>query len=418
MAMMLEKYTIGIGDRFGCQGKAQLNALVKAKEQGLHVVPAWNKSYREHSITHSQPEDVRMEADEAVRALGWKESYYVDADHVGLKNVDLFLDSSDFFTLDVADSIGRPPDESLLEHFVEKYSTYAGSLVIPGMVASLDIKEEQIRSMASKYLLAVQEAGRIYRHIENKKGTGAFITEISIDETDEPQTPIEILFILAAVAEENIPIQTIAPKFTGRFNKGVDYEGDRDQFEREFREDLAILAFAAKEFSLPHNLKLSVHSGSDKFSLYGPINRALSKFDAGIHIKTAGTTWLEELIGLALGGDGLLICREIYRKAIQKWDELCAPYLSVIDIDASKLPSCEEVNEWTGEQFANALRHNPSCETFNPDLRQLMHVAYKIAAEMGPAFTKALKNSADIVGEQVTENIYERHLKPLFLTQE
>ena len=91
-----------------------------------------------------------------------------------------------------------------------------------------------------------------------------------MDETDSPQTPAELLVILAAMADERMPIQTIAPKFTGRFNKGVDYVGDVEQFEKEFEEDLAVIAFAVKRYGLPANLKLSVHSGSGQvFDLYG-----------------------------------------------------------------------------------------------------------------------------------------------------
>src|SRR5207244_651086 len=104
-----------------------------------------------------------------------------------------------------------------------------------------------------------------------EKNGGNFITEISIDETDEPQTPPELLVILAVIADEGIPIQTIAPKFTGRFNKGVDYVGNVAQFTKEFSQDLAVIAFAVKNYSLPASLKLSVHSGSDKFSIYGPM---------------------------------------------------------------------------------------------------------------------------------------------------
>src|SRR6516225_625247 len=147
-----------------------------------------------------------------------------------------------------------------------------------------------------------------------------------MDETDSPQTPPELLVILAALADERIPIQTIAPKFTGRFNKGVDYVGDLAQFEKEFRQDLAVIAFAVRKYGLPANLKLSVHSGSDKFSIYAPIRRAITRFEAGMHLKTAGTTWLEEVIGLAeAGGEGLDLAKTIYGKALEKREALCAP---------------------------------------------------------------------------------------------
>ncbi|UCE50220.1 MAG: hypothetical protein JSW47_08655, partial [Phycisphaerales bacterium] len=212
-----------------------------------------------------------------------------------------------------------------------------------------------------------------------------------------------------------IPAQTIAPKFTGRFNKGIDYVGDLAGFAKEFEQDLAVVAFAVEQFDLPENLKLSIHSGSDKFSIYGPIARALKRFDAGLHLKTAGTTWLEELIGLAMAGaDGLSIAKEVYAKALLRFDELCAPYTSVIDIDTAMLPTAEQVDEWDGQTFARILRHDQSCDDYNLHLRQLLHVGYKIAAEMGSHFTDALRKHEDIIARNVAENIYDRHIRPVF----
>ncbi|MBW7990669.1 MAG: hypothetical protein FVQ84_11730 [Planctomycetes bacterium] len=414
--MILGKYSFGIGDRFNHQGKPQLAALIKTKQQGLDITPVWNKSHREHNIIGTSHADTRKEADDAVAAYGWDEPYLVDADHIGLNNVDEFIASSDFFTLDVADYIGKKAEESDVKSFVQKYEKYTGTLAIDGIDETFDISEEQITAIADKSLTAVQQAGRIYRHITEAKGADNFITEVSMDETDQPQTPVEMFFILAAIADEGIPAQTIAPKFTGRFNKGVDYVGDVIGFAKEFEEDVAVVAFAVKEFGLPENLKLSIHSGSDKFSIYAPIAGIIRKFDAGLHIKTAGTTWLEELIGLAMGGgDGLSIAKEIYAKALSRMDELCGPYETVIDIDTAKLPSPQEVDKWNGERFASALRHDQSCEHYNPNLRQLLHVAYKVAAEMQIRFLDALDKYEDIIAQNVTENIFARHIKPLFL---
>jgi hypothetical protein len=239
-----------------------------------------------------------------------------------------------------------------------------------------------------------------------------------MDETDAPQTPVELLVILAAVADEGIPAQTIAPKFSGRFNKGVDYVGDVEKFSQEFEEDLAVIGFAVSHFALPKDLKLSIHSGSDKFSIYEPMQKAMKKFDAGLHLKTAGTTWLEELIGLTLAGDdGLAIAKEIYTTALGRMEELCAPYAAVIDIKKSWLPSLEEAGHWDGELFALALRHDPFCAGYRPNLRQLMHVAYKVAAEMGPRFINALEKYEDVIAEQVTTNIFDRHVRQLFLDE-
>jgi len=436
--MILGKYSFGIGDRFGRQGKAQLAAILRARAEGVEISPVWNKSHREHSIIGTRPADTRTEADNAVRACGWDGAYFVDADHIGLNTVDQFIKSSDFFTIDVADFIARRASEGDINSFVRKQSKYIGKLSIDGTDATFNITEKQIQAAAEKFLLAVKQAGQIYRHIEAAKGAGNFVTEISMDETNQPQTPAELFFILAAVADEGVPAQTIAPKFVGRFNKGVDYEGSVARVARQFQEDLAVIAFAVRQFTLPQNLKLSIHSGSDKFSIYRPIRSALKKFDAGpvrsessgqrgkdlmrpsngagIHIKTAGTTWLEELVGLAMaGGEGLAIAKEIYAKAILRIDELCGPYAMVIDIDRAKLPRAEEVDKWEGDRFAAALRHDKSCDNYNPHFRQLLHVGYKVAAEMGHSYLDALEKYEDIIAQNVTENIYERHIKPVLL---
>jgi tagaturonate epimerase len=416
--LTLEKYSIGVGDRFAHQAKAQLQACILAAHQGVEVIPVWNKSNREHLTIGSDPATTRAAADAAVKALHWQKPYHVDADHIRLDTVDRFVPYADFYTLDVADSIGKPAEAKSAAEFAGRHGELIGRISIPGIEQPFQTTRAEIERTSAKYLLAVKEAGKIYRHIAQAKGEGAFITEVSMDETDSPQTPPELLIILAALADEGIPLQTIAPKFTGRFNKGVDYVGDVAQFEREFNQDLAVIAFAVKQYGLPATLKLSLHSGSDKFSIYGPIRRGLARFAAGLHVKTAGTTWLEELIGLAeAAGPGLVLAREIYASALAHVDELCAPYASVINIDRAQLPAAATVNGWSAEQFVSALRHDPSNKAFNPHLRQLLHVGYKIAAQMGDRYLEALQTHADSISRNVTANLYERHMKPLFLNR-
>jgi len=227
---------------------------------------------------------------------------------------------------------------------------------------------------------------------------------------------LEILLILAALATEHVPVQTLAPKFTGRFNKGVDYVGNVKQFAREFEMDLAVVQYAREQLGLPASLKLSVHSGSDKFSLYAPMHRALKRFDAGLHLKTAGTTWLEELIGLAsAGGEGLALAGDIYERALARFNELCQPYATVIDIDQRRLPAIAEVRGWNGERFAATLRHDVRCPHYNPHFRQLLHVGYKIAAEKGARYLDALTRFEPIIAGHVAENLWKRHICPVFL---
>ncbi len=414
--LKLEKYSIGVGDRFAHQAKAQLNACKMLLSEGVEVAPVWNKSNREHNFIGSEPSSVLDAAKEAVSTLGWTGGWHVDADHIGLKTVDRFLPHSDFFTIDVADFIGQETPAEKVQSFIDKHPELIGSISIPGIEQPLEISQEEVKRVANQYLLAVKEAGNVYRYILEQRQSDDFIAEVSMDETDAPQTPPELLIILAAIADEGIPAQTIAPKFTGRFNKGVDYVGDLDQFEKEFNDDLAVIAFAVEKYGLPENLKLSVHSGSDKFSLYPIIRRALQRTGAGVHLKTAGTTWLEEMIGLSeAGGDGLTLAKEIYGYALEHVDSLCEPYASVIDIDRSKLPTIEEVNGWSGEQLANALRHIQNHPEFNANIRQLIHISFKVAAQAGERYLNLLKENEIIVAKNVTENIYDRHLKPLFL---
>jgi hypothetical protein len=414
--MTLPRFSFGVGDRFAHQAEAQLAAFERLEAAGVVVAPVWNKSNREHTFIGSEPASVRAAAAAAVAARGWRHPWFVDADHIRLETVDRFLAASDFFTIDVADAIGKPAGAADVAAFVARHGELAGRLSIPGVAAPIELDAAAVGAIAGTYLLACREAGQIYRHIEGKLGGRPFVTEVSMDETDLPQTPPQLLVILALLADEGIPLETIAPKFTGRFNKGVDYVGDLAQFEREFSDDVAVLAFAAHRYGLPRTLKLSVHSGSDKFSLYPVIRRVLANTGAGVHLKTAGTTWLEELIGLAEAeGDGLALAREIYAYALDHVDELCGPYASVIDIDRAKLPTAAEVNGWSGPRLAAAIRHVPANPHFSPDVRQLLHVSFKVAAKQGSRYTDLLAANRDIVGRQVTENIFERHLRPLFL---
>ncbi|QGJ69706.1 Tagaturonate epimerase [Planctomycetales bacterium 10988] len=412
--MKLEKFTFGVGDRFGHQASAQLRAFELIADQA-EIIPVWNKSDREHRLIGSEPTAVKEAAAKAITERNWKKGWHIDADHINESTVDRFLSVSDFFTIDVADYIGKEADPQQIDAFTNKHLELLKPIELPGLTEPLILSTDQIKKTLNQYLAAIEEAKKVYSLIKDAKKEEPFFVEVSMDETDSPQTPMELLVILIALADKEIPLVTIAPKFTGRFNKGVDYVGDLTQFRKEFEEDLAVIAYAVEHYNLPQELKLSVHSGSDKFSLYPIINELLKKTGAGLHIKTAGTTWLEELIGLGeAGGEALEFAKSIYIKALNQADELCAPYATVIDIDQSQLPTAEEMQGYTSDQFVRALRHNQSDELYNPHMRQLLHVSFKLAAKEGAKFTDLLKEHHEIVGKNVTENLYERHMKPLF----
>jgi len=411
--MKISKYSFGIGDRFGRQGKAQLSAILEAEKQGISITPVWNKSYREHSIVGTRPADVRKEADEATKALGWNKPYFVDADHINLNTVDDFIPYSDFFTLDVAEAIGKPSPEDEIQDFIQNNEKYISG--IPGLEIPVVLDREYLRRFAGQYLCAVNEAEKLYHYISQHKDPETFVVEVSIDEVDRSQTPADLFFILKALAEKKIPLQTIAPRFSGRFNKGVDYVGDLKRFEREFEQDLLVLDYAKKFFNLPASLKLSIHSGSDKFSIYPLMGRLIRKHDQGIHVKTAGTTWLEELIGLAeAGNEALNLVKKIYTEAYNRQEELTAPYAEVININPADLPLPPDFNSWNSKKIAAALRHVPDNPAFNPNLRQLMHVAYKLAAETDLLYFELLDKYKEIIARQVQENLLNRHILRIF----
>lgn len=411
----LPRFTLGTGDRFGRQGVAQLSAIRDASLRGIPVHPVWNKSNREHSLIGTKPPSLREEADAAVRALGWTKPYFVDADHIGLQTVDAFVSCCDFFTIDVADLTGQPAPEDKIRAFVDRHANLVGSHTLPNLDFPLVVERADLEKAAAKFLTAMEEAGRIHRHIAAAKPDGDFVIEVSIDETDTPQSPAELLAILAMLTDEGMPAQTIAPKFTGRFNKGVDYSGDLRAFEREFDADLAVIALAISLFGLPPTLKISVHSGSDKFSIYPAIRRLVEKHNAGLHLKTAGTTWLEEVAGLAeSGGEGLRLAKDIYNAALPRAVDLIKPYAPVVEIEPSTLPSATEVEAWTAEEFVGRLEHNQSSPLYDPQFRQFLHISFRVAAEMGPRFTDALEANSVIVNRRVRANLLDKHILPLF----
>src|SRR5450759_5225393 len=202
------KYSIGLGDRFGHQGSAQLKAIIKAAEGGIDITPVWNKSNREHITIGTHPGDVRIEADAVTKAAGFKKPYFVDADHINFDTVDGFIESSDFFTIDVASYIGKKAEEKEIDEFLSNVEKYTGDLKISGTKLSFKTSKSQITQIAEKYLFAAIKAWDIFRKIEKIKGSDNFITEVSMDEVPHPQTPVELFFILKMLASEDIPVQT------------------------------------------------------------------------------------------------------------------------------------------------------------------------------------------------------------------
>ena len=155
--LILERFSFGVGDRFAHQAAAQLRAFQKLESFGVSVVPVWNKSNREHSFIGSEPKSVLDSAKRAVQECNWSKGWYVDADHIQLATVDRFIEPSNFFTIDVASSIGKPPAAGEVDAFLTRNKSLVGKIAIPG-IEPLQISESDVRRVAQKYLLAAQEA--------------------------------------------------------------------------------------------------------------------------------------------------------------------------------------------------------------------------------------------------------------------
>ena len=135
-----------------------------------------------------------------------------------------------------------------------------------------------------------------------------------------------------------------------------------------------------------------------------------------MHIKTAGTTWLEELVGLAESGDeGVKCVRYLYCRALEQIDALTGPYASVIAIRSDGLPTADQVAQWDSQRWANTIRHIPDHPEFNPNVRQLLHVSFKLAAKLGRGYLDLLEKNSEVIARNVYENLYDRHMRPLFL---
>jgi hypothetical protein len=142
------------------------------------------------------------------------------------------------------------------------------------------------------------------------------------------------------------------------------------------------------------------------------MQKLIKKHNTGLHLKTAGTTWLEELIGLAESeGEAFSFAKEIYAEALNRYEELTKDYAEVLSINKDELPSAEDFS--TGKDFADALRHDQKSKAYNANFRQLLHCAYKLAAEKDN-FQELLDKNRSKIEENVTYNLYTRHLKKIF----
>jgi hypothetical protein len=294
-----ERNSLGTGDRLGLANPGHIRAV---KGSGLRVVLA-QQSIRELTRTQRKPEDVMDAASWSVFQEGFEEGFGADADHLKTAaDIDL-LTAARFtlFTIDPGEHVNNAADTldaKAVQSEIDKLpwkgleDSQAGCLkrytarpfLLPGDV-KLAPDAEQVSRALVKYGRAIAHIFSMYRHLAGKSSGRPFELEASVDETESITSPFEHFFIAGELRRLGVRFVSLAPRFIGDFEKGIDYKGDLKTFEAEYRKHVAI----SLELG-PY--KISLHSGSDKFSLYGIMGGIRQ---GTVHVKTAGTSWLVAL---------------------------------------------------------------------------------------------------------------------------
>ena len=338
------KPSFGFGDRLGLAG----NGHVRAARKGPYAPVFAQQSAREIARTRRTPEETLAAAREAVQKERWGEPWGADADHLKTRG-DVFQWAKagyTFFTIDPSEEVDKPPSPEAVKMYE---SLYLGTTrELDEFAVTFD--RESLSKAVRKYGRALDRAEQTARWIA--EAAPEHEIEISVDETDEPTTPLEHLFIGLELKRRGVQIVSLAPRYVGSFEKGIDYKGCLKTFEASLRKHAA-LARACGPY------KLSVHSGSDKFALYPIIGRVCGDL---LHVKTAGTSYLEALRVAARQNAPLF--REIAEFALTRFETDRATYH--ISADLRRVPKPADLSETARETAF--LDDN--------DGRQVLHVTF------------------------------------------
>ncbi len=357
------KKSFGFGDRLGLATPGHILAV-----RDSDVTPIFaQQSIREMTRTQRSAQEVMDDACWGVFQAGFDKPFGSDADH--LKNeadIDVCAKAGfGMFTIDPGDYVDDDADSESTDVIKKKFAElpwqelessadetikrYEGGISLADV--KLEFSADQIMRAGSKYGRAIAHTYKMYRHLVSTVGEGNFELEVSVDETASPTTPQEHFYVASELKRLGIKWVSLAPRFIGEFEKGVDYIGDLNIFRKEF----ALHAEIARQVG-PY--KISIHSGSDKFSIY-PIAAELT--EGLVHVKTAGTSYLEALRVLAKLEPGLF--REILDFARERYPQDRATYH--VSADVNKVPSSTNLGD---HQLAGLL------DDF--DAREVLHVTF------------------------------------------
>ena len=392
----------GTGDRLGCATPGHIAAF---NAVGGNIAPIFaQQSMRENARTFRTPRKVMDDAAWGIIQTGWRKPWGADADHLKtLEDVTICAKAGyTFFTVDPFDYVDNEAAADDQETLKEKFQalpwetlnsspenfihTYAEqTLELAGN--NFKINEETILRAACKYGAAIAHAKNMYNHAKNLISRRPFEMEISVDETESPTTPIEHYLIVSELKRLGVEFISLAPRFIGRFEKGVDYIGDLEQFEHELAMHTAVL-------KLFGDYKISIHSGSDKFSIY-PLFASYTQ--GKVHLKTAGTSFLEALRVFALTSPSFF--RQIMQFSLQHYEHDRLTYH--VSAKLENVPDIHQLNDTELPDLLNQF-----------DARQVLHVTYGSVMETFGGELLSKIDQEETVYTTVLKDHFINHLKP------
>ena len=382
--------SFGFGDRLGLATPGHLAALRAASQRGIVFAPILaQQSVRENARTGRTPQNVIDDARRAAEAAGWDGPWGADADH--LKNPDDIAPFAQagytFYTVDPGDHVDNNADSAPLDALRTKLAGAVWEdlasryLNQGGEPAWGRFSEETLLRAAAKYGRAIEHAAAMYRRLADM--VADFDFEVSVDETDSPTTALEHYFIVNELVRLGVHFTSLAPRFIGRFEKGVDYIGDLTALDAELARHAAVTAHFG-------TYKLSLHSGSDKFSVYPLIAR---HWGSRLHVKTAGTSYLEALRVLARLETGLF--QKIYALGCARYETDRRSYHVSASLD--NLPHGGELPDLLDDFHA----------------REILHVTYGSALAQFGAEIRAAMVKHGAAYQEGLQNHFEKHLNLL-----
>jgi len=337
--------SFGFGDRLGLATPGHIAAV-----RGTKFAPIFaQQSVRENTRTGRTPQQVVDDARRAVDAAKWDSAWGADADHLKtLEDIPPFVEAGyTFFTVDPGEHVDNDADTDSIEALKQKVTSLnwdqlsALYLSGNGEQAWGNFEAESLMRATVKYGRAIQHAVSMFKRLSEL--SDAFDFEVSVDETDSPTTPLEHFFIASELTRLGVKFTSLAPRFIGRFEKGVDYIGDLNALDAEMAKHAAVTAHFG-------TYKLSLHSGSDKFSVYPLVAK---HWGERIHVKTAGTSYLEALRVLAKHEPDLFL--KIYSLGRERYETDMQTYH--VSADLTLLPNTNDLPSLLEDFHAREVLH-------------------------------------------------------------